>query len=192
MASLLGDRDIEVEISEGLSDWTPHQEGSCIVLGIGSGEDVALLRAFHEDHPFTPVVAVSDQVDISTFAHMIRSGATALVAESESAEDLHQVIMAALGGRVCISLDVAHRLAALVPNEEDWARWVSETEVEWLRAMASGQTVLDLAEEVGYSERAMFRYLKTMYARIGARNRTEALLWASQRGLLGAEGQSAP
>lgn len=192
MASLLGDGDIEVEISEGLSDWTPHQEGSCIVLGIASGDDVAILREFHEDHPFTPVVAVSDQVDISTFAHLIRSGATALVGESEPAEDLHQVIMAALGGRVCISLDVAHRLAALVPNEEDWARWVSETEVEWLRAMASGQTVLDLAEEVGYSERAMFRYLKTMYARIGARNRTEALLWASQRGLLGAEGQSAP
>lgn len=192
MASLLADFDIEIEVSQDLAEWTPHQEGSCIVLGIGGGEDVVILRGFHDDHPFTPVVAVSAQVDISTFAHLIRSGASAVVAEDEPADGLHEAIVAALGGRVRISLDVVQRLVALVPDEEDWARWVSEAEVEWLRAMASGRTVLDLAEEVGYSERAMFRNLKTMYARIGARNRTEALLWASQRGLLGAEGHTAP
>lgn len=46
-------------------------------------------------------------------------------------------------------------------------------------------TVGDLSAEIGYSERAMFRHLKALYFRLGVRNRTEALLWAKQRGLLG-------
>jgi DNA-binding CsgD family transcriptional regulator len=50
--------------------------------------------------------------------------------------------------------------------------------------MANGQTVGELARAVGYSEREMFRLLRSLYERMGVRNRTEALLKAAQSGLL--------
>lgn len=184
MAALLEGGELAVEVSEDLSTWVPQQDRSCIVLGVGGGGDIVRLRAFREDHAFTPVVTVSDELDVSTFARLIRAGATAAMGESESGCVLRHVVLAALDGRVSVSSDMARQLAGLVPDDDDLASWVSETEVEWLRAMAAGLTVLELAEDVGYSERAMFRHLKNMYVRIGVKNRTEALLWASRHGLL--------
>ena len=184
MAALLNGHDIEVVVCEDLEEWTPRQGGTCIVLGAGGDDDLELLRGFHEDHPFTPVVVVSDDVGVSTFARLIRSGATAVVGETEPPDILRGVVLAALGGRASLSADMTQRLAEFVPDEDDWASFVSESELEWLRAMASGSTVLDLAEDAGFSERAMFRNLKSMYMRIGVKNRTEALMWASRNGLL--------
>jgi DNA-binding CsgD family transcriptional regulator len=42
-----------------------------------------------------------------------------------------------------------------------------------------------LAEQAGYSERAMFRLLKNIYSRLGVRNRTQALMLAKDQGWLG-------
>jgi hypothetical protein len=50
--------------------------------------------------------------------------------------------------------------------------------------LASGRTVSQLAEQSGYSERAMFRLLRKVYVRMQVRNRTEALLRARQQGWL--------
>lgn len=188
MAALLDGHDVDVEVCENLEEWTPRQGGTCIVLGVGGDDDLDVLRAFHEDHSFTPVVAVSDDSSVSTSARLIRSGATTVVAETEPPDVLRGVVLAALGGRGSMSSDMVQRLAEFVPDEDDWASWISETQLEWLRAMASGSTVLDLAEDAGYSERAMFRNLKSMYMRIGVKNRTEALMWASRNGLLDTNG----
>jgi DNA-binding NarL/FixJ family response regulator len=57
-------------------------------------------------------------------------------------------------------------------------------QLEWLRALAQGITVAQLAERHGYSERAMFRHLRDLYARMGAKGRTEALMLANRRGWL--------
>ncbi len=56
--------------------------------------------------------------------------------------------------------------------------------MDWISALADGQTVSRLAESAGYSERAMHRHLKEVYGRLGARNRTEALVRTAQAGLL--------
>jgi DNA-binding CsgD family transcriptional regulator len=56
--------------------------------------------------------------------------------------------------------------------------------VSWLRQLAAGSTVAQLANQAGYSERAMFRLLQGLYQQLGARNRVEALLRAQQLGWL--------
>jgi len=54
----------------------------------------------------------------------------------------------------------------------------------WLSILANGGSVHDLAERVGYSERALYRLLHALYGRLGVSSRTEAILQASRRGLL--------
>jgi DNA-binding CsgD family transcriptional regulator len=56
-----------------------------------------------------------------------------------------------------------------------------------LRHLADSGTVASLARTVGYSEREMYRLLGGVYARLGASNRTEALLLAERWGLLEGE-----
>ena len=53
-----------------------------------------------------------------------------------------------------------------------------------LRELARGTTVGRLAADVGYSERMMFRLLRELYARLGAGNRTDALVKAQAKGWL--------
>jgi DNA-binding CsgD family transcriptional regulator len=53
--------------------------------------------------------------------------------------------------------------------------------------LATGMTVAQLAAKAGYSERAMFRLLRSLYVRMGAKNRTEALIRAYEHGWIPAD-----
>jgi DNA-binding NarL/FixJ family response regulator len=60
----------------------------------------------------------------------------------------------------------------------------SANQLVWLRQLAAGTTVANLAQQVGYSERAMFRMLQALYRQMGTPNRIEAILLAQSRGWL--------
>lgn len=61
---------------------------------------------------------------------------------------------------------------------------LTDQEVRWLKALAGGITVAQLARDARYSERSMYRRLSVLYRRLNVRNRTQALLAASERRLL--------
>jgi DNA-binding NarL/FixJ family response regulator len=67
------------------------------------------------------------------------------------------------------------------------ARWdedvrLTERELAWLRDLAQGLTVAQVAARSGYSERMIFRFFRDLYEGLGVANRTEALLLARERG----------
>ena len=64
---------------------------------------------------------------------------------------------------------------------------VQPGESGWLRQLAGGVPVRDIADSIGYSEREMFRMLHDLYMRIGVRDRTDAIIWATRHGLLDGE-----
>lgn len=53
-----------------------------------------------------------------------------------------------------------------------------------LQALAHGSTVHELAQEVGYSERELFRILADLYRRMGVSNRSEAIVQVAMWGFL--------
>jgi DNA-binding NarL/FixJ family response regulator len=61
---------------------------------------------------------------------------------------------------------------------------VTPEEIDWLRLLADGATIHELADKVGYSERALYRILHGLYGRMRVSNRTEAILQAKRWGLL--------
>lgn len=50
--------------------------------------------------------------------------------------------------------------------------------------LANGETVVNLATESGWSERTMRRTLHSIYLKLGAGNRAEAIAKAGKMGLL--------
>lgn len=184
MAGTAEEAGYRVTVAEGLSAWAPSAERECIVVAALGGLD-----GFRERHRYVPILAVLETVDVASVADAIRAGATGVLGADDSPDQMMMAIDRAIDGRVILPADVVAAMARLVPEESDTSSWVSPDEVGWLRFMAAGGTVADLAEDIGYSERAMFRQLKSLYQRLGVRNRTEALLWASQRGLLADDGQ---
>jgi DNA-binding CsgD family transcriptional regulator len=57
-------------------------------------------------------------------------------------------------------------------------------QLSWLRELSNGATVAQLAEHVGYSERAMFRLINSLYRQMGVHNRLQAIRHAQEAGWL--------
>jgi DNA-binding NarL/FixJ family response regulator len=94
------------------------------------------------------------------------------------------VFSAAIRGQSLLPAEVVRALASPGPTAERGQGAPSVREIEWLRELANGVTVARLAGRAGYSERAMFRLLRELYARLRVHNRTEALMLARERGWL--------
>jgi DNA-binding NarL/FixJ family response regulator len=61
---------------------------------------------------------------------------------------------------------------------------VIASDLDWLRLLADGRTVAEIATTMGYSHRAVHRQLKQMYDRLGVDGKISAIVKAARAGLL--------
>ncbi len=127
-------------------------------------------------------VHVVEEPSPQHYADALRGGATGVVAGSAELTEVVDVIVAAAAGRTLLPSGFARAMSRTVSGP---APRLEAREREWLRRLADSGTVGGLARSSGYSEREMYRLLARVYARLGADNRTEALLMAERFGLLG-------
>jgi DNA-binding NarL/FixJ family response regulator len=163
--------------------WAGTAGRRALLWTIRSPEDWKGFRALKVMNPDLVLVALLVDATPDAYAAALRSGAVAAVAWEAVPETIVKVLAAALEGETLIPAGVAQALAAKLPASED-PEWITQEELTWLRILAQGGTVHDLAERAGYSERALYRLLHALYGRMGVSNRTEAILQASRRGLL--------
>ncbi|NND01640.1 MAG: response regulator transcription factor, partial [Acidimicrobiia bacterium] len=139
---------------------------------------------FRNEHPHVAVLTVSPNVGVAEFAASIRAGASSVVAEDASVENLMAVLEHITSGMSSAPMTIMHALAVRVAAGFGEALSVEPEDLGRIRALANGSTVSQIAAESGFSEREMFRLLNTLYGRLGVKNRTEAILWASRHGFL--------
>lgn len=127
-------------------------------------------------------VALLPEANLEMYSHALRHGAVAAADWNDEPEAIVEVVNAAVRGRALIPIDVVHSMAKRTMSIH--APLIEAEEVGWLKALAGGASVVDLADEVGYSERSMFRRLHDLYGRLGVQTRTAALIEAERLGLL--------
>lgn len=170
-----------------LSEWKPGRGGSGLVAWAGDPSVFERISAFRIEFPAIPVVAVIPDLDLGSFAAAIRAGVWGAVDEAEPAAVFHRVIESALDGQISVPRHLLTAMASRIPTAPDVSAWISDDQSRWLRALAAGVTVADLAGKIGYSERETFRMLGELYQQIGVKNRTESIIWATRHGLLDVE-----
>jgi DNA-binding NarL/FixJ family response regulator len=181
--TVLGDAGFEPQTPEELLSWIREEQRPVVLLSLLSSDDWRLLARLREARADIMVIAVL--ADASTRSHVqaILGGAIAAVTRDALPDTVRKVFDAAVAGKSILPVEVVRGLTTLqLTQEEEWVP--SPQEVGWLRELALGTTIVRLADRAGYSERAMFRLLRELYIRIGARNRTEALIRAHERGWL--------
>jgi DNA-binding NarL/FixJ family response regulator len=94
------------------------------------------------------------------------------------------VVRAAAAGQTLLPRQVARGMSR---SQTGPVPQLQAHERGWLRHLAESGTMANLATASGYSEREMYRLLGSVYTRLGAANRTEALLLAERWGLLRVE-----
>ena len=140
----------------------------------------------HGQHGGGEVVLVVLLEDPSPAQHVaaLRAGARGVAHAGAPLADLIAVLSAAARGFTVLPAAVARALC--LPLVSTRAVEVPAEERGWLRQLARGVSVAELAVRSCYSEREMYRLLNRAYQRLGAANRTEALLLAQRAGLLSA------
>lgn len=170
------------EIDDAVS-WAAVPERRIVVLTVQTLADWTELDAICRGSAGNGVIAVLDRPEPAAYVRALRAGAVAAIPRESPPEALRAVLNAAAAGQSLIPTDALRGLTE-PESDTDADRSPSPDEVAWLRQLARGDSVAEVAGRSGYSERMMFRLLRELYARLGKRNRTEALIHAQERGWL--------
>jgi DNA-binding NarL/FixJ family response regulator len=176
----LGFDSVELET---LAEWTLGRGGAAVLLWVDA-EAESTIPDFVEAFPQIPVVAMFPRLDLDTAAAVIRSGASAVLAESDPVPTIGAALTASMSGLAVLPRQIALAMSDRVPEGSTFD-WISREQSDWLIALAEGVTVGELADRIGWSERETFRMLGDLYRHLGVRNRTEAIIWAARHGLVG-------
>lgn len=129
-------------------------------------------------------VALVEGLNADLAAMLLAHGCDGIADLGATTEEIEAVVVSAMRGKCLIDSHVARGLVGYRPAPGELP--ISMEEAEWLRRLGDGVTVATLADEIGYSERQMFRMLYGTYARLGVKTRSQALVAAVSAGLLDA------
>jgi DNA-binding NarL/FixJ family response regulator len=188
LVATLSDVGLQVDGPEEPEDivaWSAGRErrAALITVDATSGQGLHVIARLRE-LPSRPVVlALLTDSTVEGYIRAMVTGASSAAPRNASPELLRQVFLEALGDRCLLPIEVVKALLFEIRPAEAEER-LTDQHLEWLTKLSQGASIADLADTIGYSERAMYRLLRDLYVRMGVSNRTEALMKASRHGWL--------
>lgn len=172
-----------IEESDDLRAEDPIPDVDAVLFTVRSADDWRVLREVVAANRDVKLIALLADATPDRHAEALRCGAHGAVAWEARPETILAVVGTTLDGMVLLPMSIAQAIAVSGPPLRE-PGWINAEEIEWLKLLARGVTVQQLAGKVGYSERALYRVLQGLYERMKVSNRTEAILQASRWGLL--------
>lgn len=169
--------------------WLSDTDPQIVLVGLSADPDWTFLADLHAARPDVRLLALVDHPAPETSVRALALGAVAVLPRAAPSDTLCAAVGALSRGQAVIPVAVVEcivgGLRGASPglwSEATTAAAPPPREREWLRLLATGRTVADLARVAGYSERMMFRLLRGLYESMQVRNRTEALMQARDNG----------
>jgi DNA-binding NarL/FixJ family response regulator len=135
-----------------------------------------LVRKLRFEGWTTPVLVITAAPRPGLNEAVLESGAQGVVVKRGSPDDLLRALRLVAAGQPV--LDSEH------PRRPPGEAALSPREREVLRLAAAGSTNKEIAEELGLGRETVKTLLSRTFAKLGARNRTEAVTIARERGVL--------
>jgi len=150
-------------------------------------DGIEATRLIHEKNPRTHVVMLTMHGEGDVMARAIQAGAVGyLVKDCSTAEIVEAVRMAADGGGT-LSSELASSMLAEVhrssPTQADDAV-ISPREEEVLQLVADGLSIPEVAAQLFISSKTVKNHLGSIYGKLDARDRTQAVLRAVRMGII--------
>lgn len=166
-----------------LLEWAMFPTHRCALLALRTTRELnTVVELGNQRHDIVIVTLFADPTPIA-YREALRSGANGTGDWNVSSADLRSVVTGALSNRTIIPTSVAQSLARGLGDATEAAR-LEDIDVRVLRGLARGMTVEEVGRELGYSSRAMYRNLASLYRRMGVDKRSAALVQAARWGLL--------
>ena len=146
---------------------------------------VAATRAMRAEMPDIEVIALTSVLEDEVVTGAIRAGAIGYVLKNTEADELRQAIKSAAAGQVHLSPEAAARLVreVQIPGSPEA---LTERETAVLRLVAKGQANKQVARELGIGEQTVKTHVSNILGKLQLQSRTQAALYAVDRGLVSA------
>ena len=141
--------------------------------------------------PGTKVVMLTMHADQDVLANAIRAGACGYLVKDCSTEEIADAVRMASNGDTALSPQLAASMLDEVrkldqaPTRED--RIVTKREEEVLQLIADGCSTSEVAEQMYISQKTVKNHLASIYQKLDARDRTQAVLQAVRMGIVSLE-----
>ena len=183
LSTVLEEAGFQTEEPDDVRAWAAGRPGAAIIATVHGEPDLELAGALRRAGDDLVLVCLLCDAPPAAYQNALSAGADAAVHRDAPPEEILSVFKAALGDRTLLPTEIAREMAedggSPAPSPE-----LSEEERGLLHALASGDTVSQIADELGFSDRETYRRLRRLYRRLGVDNRSEALVLAARARLV--------
>ena len=159
-------------------------------VSMSTTDGVEACRQMRSIVPNTRVVMLTMHTDPETLSAALRAGAVGYLVKDCTTDEVAEAVRLAANGDTVLSPQLAESLLAEVrrlnepqhPVSEE--RIVSEREEEVLQLITDGGSTPEVAAKMYISQKTVKNHLASIYQKLGARDRTQAVLAAMRLGIV--------
>jgi DNA-binding NarL/FixJ family response regulator len=176
-----------------MEEVTEH-EPDVVLLELASVDDdaLAMLHTFGIDtddgaRPSPALVVLSDERDPGHVAELLRSGGRAILPRDAGAAEITAAVSAAAAGLIVVAREWSGALRGTLGVERrarDEGEALTPREVEVLRLIAEGLGNKQIAARLAISEHTVKFHVGSVFSKIRASTRAEAVVIGARRGLI--------
>jgi two-component system, NarL family, response regulator DegU len=146
-------------------------------------DGIEATRRLRQSCPEARVVILTMHGEEDTVARALRAGAVAYLLKDCSTDQVAETLRAVAAGDTDLSADLARSLLAELPGPEQ-ASSLSSREAEVLQMFADGCSTVEVGQRLYISAKTVKNHLASIYEKLDARDRTQAVLTAVRMGII--------
>ncbi|MFA9564261.1 MAG: response regulator [Acidimicrobiales bacterium] len=152
-------------------------------------DGVEACRQVKDVLPDTHIVMLTMHADQSVLADAIRAGASGYLVKDCSTDEIADAVKMAAAGQTALSPQLAATMLDEVRRMEEQeraqeTRLITKREEEVLQMIADGCSTTEVAEGLYISQKTVKNHLASIYQKLEARDRTQAVLQAVRMGIV--------
>ncbi|SMC58748.1 response regulator [Kibdelosporangium aridum] len=152
-------------------------------------DGVEATKRVRAEHPDTQVVVLTTYSDDESVFAALRAGARGYLTKDARAGEIAEAIAAVQRGEAQFDPAIQRRLAETVTSRavstEGLPDGLTPREADVLRLIAEGRSNTEIAGQLVITEATVKTHINNLFAKIGVRDRAQAVTYAFRRGLVG-------
>lgn len=164
-----------IEAALTLLDEHPELQMCLLDLALRNENGLAAIARIKERAPQIAVIVVSGAEDSATIARCIDAGAMSFIPKSVTPDVLKHALQQVLSGAVYLPDQIVSAI-----DSQPKAPHLTPRQLQVLNALSRGLPTKLIARELELSEYTVKDHIALVFQALGARNRTEAVIKASQ------------
>ncbi|SFU07494.1 two component transcriptional regulator, LuxR family [Geodermatophilus amargosae] len=145
-------------------------------------DGIEATRRIRRQHPDVEVVVLTTHADDESVLAALRAGARGYLTKDAGVAEIARAVAAAHAGQALLDPPVQARLLASLADDRPPGP-LTGRETDVLSLIAEGLSNIEISQRLVVSEATVKTHVNRIFAKIGARDRAQAVRWAYQHGV---------